>query len=51
LVKVLNYLKSNGIQDKRIKAKGYGERLPLVSNDDEEGGRELNPWTEFKIIK
>ncbi len=48
---VVNYLKSNGIPSKRIKAKGYGERLPLVSNDDEEEGRELNRRTEFKIIK
>lgn len=48
---VVNYMKSNGIHEKRIKAKGYGERLPLVSNDDEEEGRELNRRTEFKIIK
>ena len=48
---VVNYLKANGINSNRIKAKGYGERLPLVSNDDEEEGRELNRRTEFKIIK
>ncbi|HSZ71881.1 MAG TPA: OmpA family protein [Cytophagaceae bacterium] len=48
---VVNFLKANGINSKRIKAKGYGEGLPLVSNDDEEEGRELNRRTEFKIIK
>jgi outer membrane protein OmpA-like peptidoglycan-associated protein len=48
---VVNFLKANGIASKRIKAKGYGEKLPLVSNDDEEEGRELNRRTEFKIIK
>ncbi|MDB5273064.1 MAG: peptidoglycan-associated lipoprotein [Chitinophagaceae bacterium] len=48
---VVNFLKANGVNSKRIRAKGYGEGLPLVSNDDEEEGRELNRRTEFKIIK
>ncbi len=29
---------------------GVGESYPLVSNDDEEEGRELNRRTEFIIL-
>lgn len=47
---VKNYLTSNGISARRIKSIGYGEERPLVSNDDESGGREINRRVEFKVL-
>ncbi|MDB4834980.1 OmpA family protein [Cyclobacteriaceae bacterium] len=44
------YLVSKGIASIRIVVKGYGEKYPLASNDDEEEGRELNRRTEFVIL-
>ncbi len=35
----------------RLIPKGYGEEKPLVSNDDEEGGRAINRRIELKILK
>ena len=40
-----------GIAPERIISKGYGEKYPLATNDDEQEGRELNRRTEFIIIK
>jgi outer membrane protein OmpA-like peptidoglycan-associated protein/tetratricopeptide (TPR) repeat protein len=48
---VVNYLVKNGISPTRLSAKGYGSERPIVSNDDEEGGREINRRTEIEIIK
>lgn len=39
---VVNWLVKKGIAKDRLVAKGYGEEVPLASNDDEENGRELN---------
>jgi len=47
---VKSYLSSNGISGRRIKSVGYGEERPLVSNDDETGGREINRRVEFKVL-
>jgi outer membrane protein OmpA-like peptidoglycan-associated protein len=47
---VVNYLASKGIDRSRLRAKGYGKRIPVATNDDEEEGRELNRRTEFEII-
>lgn len=47
---VVIYLIKNGIESNRVKAKGYGSERPLVSNDDEEEGRQLNRRTEIEII-
>ncbi len=47
---VVNYLVKNGISPTRLSAKGYGSERPIVSNDDEEGGREINRRTEIEII-
>ncbi len=47
---VKSYLSSNGISSRRIKSVGYGEERPLVSNDDETGGREINRRVEFKVL-
>jgi outer membrane protein OmpA-like peptidoglycan-associated protein len=48
---VKDYLTKKGIDPRRIKAVGYGESRPLASNDDEEGGRELNRRVEFKVLQ
>ncbi len=47
---VKTFLLSKGIDVKRVSAAGYGDTRPLASNDDEEGGREINRRVEFKII-
>jgi outer membrane protein OmpA-like peptidoglycan-associated protein len=46
---VVNWLISKGISKNRLSAKGYGEEVPLATNDDEEEGRELNRRTEFEV--
>jgi outer membrane protein OmpA-like peptidoglycan-associated protein/tetratricopeptide (TPR) repeat protein len=48
---VVNYLSQKGIAAGRLSAKGYGSERPIVSNDDEEGGRAINRRTEIEIIK
>jgi outer membrane protein OmpA-like peptidoglycan-associated protein/tetratricopeptide (TPR) repeat protein len=48
---VVNYLVQHGVTANRLTAKGYGSDRPIVSNDDEEGGREINRRTEIEIIK
>lgn len=48
---VVNYLAEKGIAASRLTAKGYGSDRPIVSNDDEEGGREINRRTEIEIVK
>ena len=48
---VINYLSKAGIDSKRLSAKGYGLERPIVSNDDEESGREINRRTEIEIIR
>jgi outer membrane protein OmpA-like peptidoglycan-associated protein/tetratricopeptide (TPR) repeat protein len=47
---VKDYLTKKGIDTRRIKAVGYGKSKPLVSNDDEDDGRELNRRVEFKVL-
>lgn len=47
---VVNYLVQNGIEAGRLSVMGYGQERPLVSNDDEEEGRELNRRTEIEVI-
>jgi outer membrane protein OmpA-like peptidoglycan-associated protein/tetratricopeptide (TPR) repeat protein len=48
---VVDYLVSKGISSSRLSAKGYGSERPIVSNDDEEGGREINRRTEIEILE
>lgn len=47
---VVNYLKENGVQTERLKAKGYGMDRPVAENDSEEG-RAKNRRVEFTILK
>ena len=47
---VVDYLVQNGITSDRLSVMGYGQERPLVSNDDEEDGRELNRRTEIEVI-
>jgi outer membrane protein OmpA-like peptidoglycan-associated protein len=47
---VVDYLVSHGVAANRLSAKGYGSQRPIVSNDDETGGRQLNRRTEIEII-
>ena len=46
---VFNYLKANRVEEARLSYKGYGESMPISTNDTEEG-KALNRRTEF-IIK
>lgn len=47
---VRSFLTSKGIDPRRVTAAGYGEDIPLASNDDEKEGRELNRRVEFKVL-
>ncbi len=46
---VKNYLVENGISSRRIQSNGYGEKLPVQSNETD-AGRQANRRTEVKII-
>ena len=46
---VVDYLTSNGIPLAQLIAIGYGEKVPIASNDTE-AGRGVNRRTEFKIL-
>ena len=47
--KVVDYLTGKGIDRRRLNAVGYGEERPIVSNDDEVMGREINRRVEFLV--
>jgi len=47
---VVDYIISRGIEDIRLVAKGYGETLPVASNDTDEGRAE-NRRVEFTVLK
>ncbi len=46
---VVDYLVENGIDEKRLKFKGYGKNQPIATNATEEGRRK-NRRVEFKIL-
>lgn len=48
---VVDYLIKQGISGDRLQAKGYGSERPLVSNDDEKEGRQMNRRTEIEIVE
>ena len=47
---VVNYLVGQGVDKKRLSAKGYGQSKPVDSNNTAEG-KALNRRTEFEIIE
>ncbi len=47
---VVDYLVAKGIDKARLSAKGYGSERPIVSNDDEADGREINRRTEMEVV-
>jgi len=52
---IVSYLISKGISDERMVAKGYGMRIPIAPNTNNDGtdnpeGRKLNRRTEIKIV-
>ncbi len=47
---VVNWLIENGIATGRLVSKGYGETLPLATNETPEG-RALNRRVEFKLVR
>jgi len=47
---VASYLLQYGTSKSQVGAKGFGETRPLVSNDDEFGGREINRRTEIEVL-
>ncbi len=47
---VVDYMIKGGIDSGRLEAKGFGETRPVVSNDDEKEGRELNRRVEMKFL-
>ncbi|MES1221479.1 MAG: OmpA family protein, partial [Bacteroidota bacterium] len=47
---VMEYIVSKGIDPSRISSHGYGETVPVATNDTDEG-RQLNRRVEFKILK
>ncbi|HTF19204.1 MAG TPA: OmpA family protein [Chryseolinea sp.] len=48
---VARYLTEKGVDPGRLSVRGYGARRPLVSNDDEIEGRQLNRRIEISLIK
>jgi OOP family OmpA-OmpF porin len=46
----MNYILSKGIDPARVSFKGYGESVPVATNDTDEG-RQLNRRVEFTILK
>jgi outer membrane protein OmpA-like peptidoglycan-associated protein len=47
---VLHFLAEHGIQEDRMRAVGYGDKVPVSSNDTEKG-RAMNRRTELKILE
>jgi len=47
---VADYLASKGIPATRVVFKGYGDKEPIATNDDEKDGRELNRRIEMKVL-
>jgi outer membrane protein OmpA-like peptidoglycan-associated protein len=47
---VLDYITKNGINNKRVSSKGFGESVPITTNETDEG-RTQNRRVEFIVIK
>jgi outer membrane protein OmpA-like peptidoglycan-associated protein len=48
---VYNYLKKNGISEKRMKYKGFGKTQPIFEDDKEESKAKANRRVEITILK
>lgn len=48
---VVSYMVNKGVVKERLHAVGFGEERPIVSNDDEAGGREINRRTEMEVTE
>jgi len=48
---VMAFLITRGVDPQRLKAVGFGEEKPIVSNDDEQGGRAINRRTEIEVLE
>jgi outer membrane protein OmpA-like peptidoglycan-associated protein len=48
---VVAFLVARGVDPTRLKAVGYGQEKPIVSNDDEQGGRAINRRTEIEVLE
>jgi outer membrane protein OmpA-like peptidoglycan-associated protein len=48
---VVAFLIARGVDAARLKAVGYGHEKPIVSNDDEQGGRAINRRTEIEVLE
>jgi len=48
---VVAFLIARGVGPARLKAVGYGQEKPIVSNDDEQGGRAINRRTEIEVLE
>ncbi len=47
---VTDYLIENGIESNRLEYKGFGEQIPIDTNESPEG-RQRNRRTEFEVVK
>jgi outer membrane protein OmpA-like peptidoglycan-associated protein len=47
---VVDYLIGKGIAETRLHSKGYGESVPIATNDTDDG-RALNRRVEFKLVR
>jgi outer membrane protein OmpA-like peptidoglycan-associated protein len=47
---VVRYLYSHGIPTNQVSAKGFGETMPIATNDNYQG-RQINRRVEFKVLK
>ncbi len=45
---IVRYLERHGVEEKRLEYNGYGEAMPIASNDTEKD-REINRRVEFKL--
>jgi outer membrane protein OmpA-like peptidoglycan-associated protein len=48
---VMAFLIKRGTETRRLTAVGFGQERPIVSNDDETGGREINRRTEIEVLE
>lgn len=48
---VAKFLTKRGVNPRRLSVKAYGATRPLVSNDDEKEGREINRRIEISVLR